>query len=266
MVSFVLLMALQAASPKLVAPAWTTVKVEPELAAFFADHFEQKLRANGVEVVSAKDIGTLLGFERQKQLLGCAENAESCMAELGSALGAEGSVLVSVARVGVSLHANIKLLSTGTGKVLAETSARGSGDESLLGELTAAADRIALTLGLEGPQLRSARERRRVAWIPALGAAVFLAGGATCFGLAGGQLDALDKELASAHAVTPTAERAASTGKTLELLGWIGAGVGVAAGVTALVLFLTGEGPAMTPSVSLSANGQVSFGITGWLP
>ena len=41
-------------------------------------------------VVGASDIATLIGLERQKQLQGCGEDSESCMAELGNALGVEG--------------------------------------------------------------------------------------------------------------------------------------------------------------------------------
>src|SRR5881398_1613253 len=39
------------------------------------------------EVISSSDVTQLLGFERQRQLLGCKE--DSCLAELGGALGVD---------------------------------------------------------------------------------------------------------------------------------------------------------------------------------
>lgn len=45
-------------------------------------------KAGVFQVVSQADIRTLLGVERQKQLLGCGEDAASCMAELSGALDA----------------------------------------------------------------------------------------------------------------------------------------------------------------------------------
>ena len=51
-------------------------------------------RRPGAEVVSGAEIRSLIGFERQKQLLGCKEDS-SCIAEMGGALGASGFVLVA---------------------------------------------------------------------------------------------------------------------------------------------------------------------------
>lgn len=57
-------------------------------------------RAGFFEVVSSRDLQSLLGLERQKQLLGCGEEGKSCMAELSGALGARFVMTGTVARLG----------------------------------------------------------------------------------------------------------------------------------------------------------------------
>jgi hypothetical protein len=45
------------------------------------------LRNEGFDVITPTDIGAALGFERQKQMMGCSET--SCLAEIGGAMGAD---------------------------------------------------------------------------------------------------------------------------------------------------------------------------------
>ena len=55
---------------KLALPGFNFVKVEPELAGFFSEHFAQKLTFEKVKVTTAADVSTRLGFERKTELLG----------------------------------------------------------------------------------------------------------------------------------------------------------------------------------------------------
>lgn len=58
-------------------------------------------RAGFFEVISSRDLQSLLGLERQKVLLGCSdEAAKSCMTELSGALGARFVMTGTLARLG----------------------------------------------------------------------------------------------------------------------------------------------------------------------
>ncbi|MDQ3266258.1 MAG: hypothetical protein M3Y59_21860 [Myxococcota bacterium] len=76
------------AGVKVAAPGLTATGVDPRIAAFFSEHLAQQLAHRGLGVTTAAEISTLLGLERQKQLLGCAD----CQVELGNALGVQGMV------------------------------------------------------------------------------------------------------------------------------------------------------------------------------
>jgi hypothetical protein len=65
----------------------------------------------GVKVVGASDIETMLGFEQEKQLLGCEENI-ACMAEIGGALGVELLLVSDLGLVGETYVLNLKLIDT----------------------------------------------------------------------------------------------------------------------------------------------------------
>lgn len=235
MLSLVVLVGLQAAPVKLAAPPWASVKVEPELVSWFTEQFEQHLRADGVELVSARDVAALLGLERQKQLLGCAEEGASCAVELGSALGATGLLTATVAHVGGSYRATFRVISTTDGRTLVQAAAEGRDDAAFLESLKGAAGLIAQGLGGSV----GLRPTAALAWVSTAAAGLFAVGSAVAFAFASAQLRQLDVELASARVVTPDAEAFARTGTTAEIFGWVGAGLAVGAGVTALIAFLT---------------------------
>lgn len=52
------------------------------------------------DVVSSAEVQRLIGLERQKQMLGCAELGNACLTELAGALGARFVLSGSIARVG----------------------------------------------------------------------------------------------------------------------------------------------------------------------
>jgi hypothetical protein len=63
-------------------------------------------------VVSQRDVTTLLGLERQKQLLGCSDESQSCLAELSGALGARFVISGSIARLGEAWQLTLTTLDT----------------------------------------------------------------------------------------------------------------------------------------------------------
>jgi TolB-like protein len=95
-----------------------------------------------VAVVTQSDVSALLGVEKTRQMLGCAESG--CMAEIGGALGADRVVHGSVGKVGGSLMVNLSALDARRGAPVASVSERlkAGGEEAFLDALPAIADAI----------------------------------------------------------------------------------------------------------------------------
>jgi TolB-like protein len=79
-------------------------------------------RRSGVEVITQREINTVLSLERQKAILGCSSDA--CMAELGGALGVNELVNGDVARVGESLLVHLRLVEVAKVRVIAQADRR----------------------------------------------------------------------------------------------------------------------------------------------
>lgn len=74
-------------------------------------------RVPGVQLITQDEIASLLGLERQKQLLGC--SAESCMAELGGALGVDRLVTGTLNKLGETWMFSLKALDVKSVKLVA---------------------------------------------------------------------------------------------------------------------------------------------------
>ncbi len=103
----------------LAVPGLNVTGFAAEQASFFTEHLALQLKTQGFEVMTQREIQSMLGMERQKQLLGCSDAATSCMAELANALGSDALVLGDVGRVGDRIQVNLKALASGTGKTIA---------------------------------------------------------------------------------------------------------------------------------------------------
>lgn len=165
MTSSLLSLVLVAAPIQLASVGFTSVKVAKPLVTSFEETFALRLSQDGrVRVTTRRDVVTMLGVERQRQLLGCAEDSTSCLAELAGALGSEGVIIGEVAQVGRVLQLTIKVLSP-TGKPLYSTLRRVKGEEAMLAELDAVALEAgaAVTLALRPakPPAREASRSRR---------------------------------------------------------------------------------------------------------
>lgn len=122
------------------------VNMAPDLAEFYANHLAQQLELAGIRVITPSEVATMIGIERQKQLLGCS-GGTSCLVELGNALGADGVLTGDLARLDASFHVNIKVLGARDGQLLSLYTGEADGERALLDELTRAARRIAPELG-----------------------------------------------------------------------------------------------------------------------
>jgi TPR repeat protein len=79
------------------------------------------------QVTTVRDLASLLGAERRRQLLGC--STDSCLAELASSFGSEGAVISSVGQVGGQLVASGRITSPRGGTALARASVQVVGDD-----------------------------------------------------------------------------------------------------------------------------------------
>ncbi len=117
--------------------------VSSETAQLLGDALAGELRRRaGVSVLTQSDVTALLGVERTRQMLGCAESG--CLTEIGGALGADRVVHGSLGRVGASLVVNLSALDPRRGSAVASVSERlrGAGDEAFLDALPGLADAL----------------------------------------------------------------------------------------------------------------------------
>jgi hypothetical protein len=80
----------------------------------------------GAAVIGASDIRALIGFEQQRQLLGCSD--ASCMAELTGALGVDLLLVSDLGKVGDSWVLNLKLVDARDAHVRARVNRTVQGD------------------------------------------------------------------------------------------------------------------------------------------
>jgi TolB-like protein len=81
-------------------------------------------------VLSRSDIRGILSLEAEKQLLGCATDSESCMAELAGALGADYLVNGTVSRIEGSVLLSLRLTDMKTLKVVRRATDSFAGDDA----------------------------------------------------------------------------------------------------------------------------------------
>jgi len=257
MMSSLVLMVL-AATPKVASPAWNVVDVKPELASFYAEQLADALRTEGLAVTTAADISTLLGNERQRQLLGCAE-AASCMAELANALGCDATLTVSLAKLGKGFRGVAKLMSSRDGTVLSSVRLDANGEAELSDQLVAAAKTLAAPLQPSGATTTVTRKvtlAPKLWWLP--GAVGVVAGGvgAALFVLANGKYADLARETNATQG-----RQLANDGQALQTAAWVTTSVGVAAVVGSLAWLLFGSTP-VEPQLTF-APGAFTLGVGG---
>lgn len=242
MLSWMLLaLAAGAGDATVAVPEFRLVGIDATLGGVYVDRFATQLSAPRLEVTTQRDIQQLLGFERQKQLLGCADDGSSCLAELAGALGVQALVSGSVAKTESGYLVTLRLLRTTDGAVLESASERLRDEAALLDFLDDAAprfrDALLATLGDEAP-----RQRSLVRWVPGMvGGALAVAGGVS-LGIAFGRHQAL---VGGALGDVSAIDAAVSTGRTAEAVGYALVGVGLAGVVASFVWAALGDGPAV---------------------
>jgi hypothetical protein len=75
-------------------------------------------KVEGVAAINSQEIRDLLGAERQRQLLGCSEEASSCMEELAGAVGADELLTLDLTLVGRTYALTARRIDMQKAKVL----------------------------------------------------------------------------------------------------------------------------------------------------
>ncbi|MFZ5444346.1 MAG: hypothetical protein ACOZQL_30395 [Myxococcota bacterium] len=249
MLALSLSLVLAAGVPSVAAPPWKTANVDAKLADFFAEQLASSLRARGLKVITAGDIGALLGMERERQLLGCTDS-NSCLAEIGSALGCEGTLLVSAARFGETWRATLRIVGSDA-LPRAETRLEVKGDQAFGDALDRAAEELAAPL--LGKKSASAPPPN-LTWLPATVGGVAAATGLGAAIFAGVQL-----EKTRQATTLEQAQQEAAPGLTARTVAWVALGVAGAAAVTTVIVAVTQRAPAASVGVVPSANGAQAF-------
>lgn len=97
-------------------------------------------------VIGQSDVAVLLGVERQKQLLGCADDASSCAAELAGALDARWLLTGTLGRLGKKYRLDLKVLDTRSSLVTQRAGATLSSPEEVLEALPALVSQLLSSL------------------------------------------------------------------------------------------------------------------------
>ena len=105
--------------------------VEPDLAAMISDAALSVLRGSGrfKSVIGSSDVAAMISAEQQKQALGCDD--DSCLAQLGGALGVPYLLTGSLGILGGRFMLNLKLLAVDEAKVAGRVTQMFDGERAL---------------------------------------------------------------------------------------------------------------------------------------
>ena len=124
MVACLLAVALAAAPPKLaVLQVLGGEGVPQSTAAAISEAVVAEVRRqSGAEVITQREIASILSLEKQKAMLGC--ETDACMAELGGALGADRLVAGDMAKLGESFLLHLRVVEVRKVRVSAQADRR----------------------------------------------------------------------------------------------------------------------------------------------
>ena len=104
--------------------------VDPKTVAGISAYLASEAAKGKMRVLAASDVGSMLGLERQKQLLGCSD--ESCLFELAGALGAEYLLSSEVSEIGGEWMLTVALLDMQAARAQGRTTRRAPDLKDLL--------------------------------------------------------------------------------------------------------------------------------------
>lgn len=194
-------------------------------------------RSQRLSVIGQSDVASMIGIERQKQLLGCGEN--SCFAELSGAMGTPWLVTGSVARLGKAYRLDLKLLRANTGEAAWRDGKSTRDDSEVFEVLASMVNELVRTLDQGAPR-RAAGPPIGPLVLIATGAAATIVGGIFT-GLAGSQWGSLqDPAWRRANSWVDVEQTATAFNRNI-ILGPILLGTGLAAAGAGLAWWLMGR-------------------------
>jgi hypothetical protein len=250
--------------PSVAVPPFRGSGVGEQQLTVYANHLAQEFVNAGAKVTTSAEIATLLGLERQRQLMGCTDQSESCLQELAGALGTDYTLIGDVSRVDADWKVSVSVIrSSGIEKAgtYVETARTEAG---VLRALSRAGWRLGSVLLARAGQLPVGTPPeavvsgdpppgRGLAWVPLAAGAVCLAGGTFMVARA------MD-DYAQLNPRTPISLTDAAgyrdEGKLLMPLGVSALAVGAAAVATSGMMYFMGGGQPSRVQLSMAATPQ----------
>lgn len=266
--SLMLTASLAAAPVQVAAPTFSVHGLEQKAGDFYADQLAQQLAFRGLKVITRTEIEAVLGNERQRQLVGCGGEDDSCAVELADALGSEALMMGDVARVGDSFRVSVRIIRARNGERVASAVVTGRTEDAILAAFSEVAPQLAsqTNAGFRGDApvaalgLSTRRSGiRQFAWIPAAVGGAAIVGGGYSYLQARQRYDLLRS---GDTLIEPEPSRLRTEGQSWQILSTVGFGVGAAGLLTAAGLFLFGSETVVETGVTLAPTGS-GVGIAG---
>ena len=253
--------AAEAKKPRIFVAEVTGQGVPPEQAQPFTDAVVAALQVRSLfEVVSARDVQTALGAERQKSLMGlCETDAAACSHEASTALLARFVLSGQLARIGSAWQLTLQLVDTTKGQSVSRSTKLASDVQTLRALVPWAAAEAT------GSPLPPPPSRVLPVTLAAAGGATMLAGGAVAL-LAASRVQQLNDELCPGGVPldgrcggATLRDRAfyVQQDQALRAQSWLGAGLVVAGAA------LLGAGLWLLPPTDAMGRGGVALVPTG---
>jgi hypothetical protein len=112
---------------------------------FYTQQVGIELSEFGVSASTPQQIAALLGYERNKQLLGCAEGSTECLVELANALGVDGIAMTDLAKIGSVYQVSLRIIDSRGGQAVATFTKRVQREEDVLSAVGEGAREVAVT-------------------------------------------------------------------------------------------------------------------------
>jgi hypothetical protein len=245
---------------KLAAPGLSVTGLDSTVAEPLTDHLAKAFAP--VRVITARDISVLLGLERQKQLLGCAESSDSCMAELGNALGAQGVLLGDIVKLGNVIQINLRVIDPVNGRVLASASTRVESDGAIFDALTTLGQQTRaqfIAVWRERSGVHASRGTRRFALIPFVVAGGAALAGIICLAFSESAWQQVTN--GSPGSLTlGAAQRISSGGKDLQTAGAVLLSVAAVAAIAGAGVLFFGRPDETSAALTVAPNGLALAG------
>lgn len=244
---------------KLAAPGLSCTGIEAGICDSYLERFATMLGRTGVKVTTSSDLARMLGFERQKQLMGC-DDGTSCIAELAGGLGIDAMLGGSLAKTEAGYTVTFRVIRARDGRLVATASERRPDAASLEAWLDEEAPRLALQVklafGLQPAEAYVEPMDPTVRWIPAMVGGAMLLAGVTTFAV--GKSDAI--ALRGGGLTREQIDFAAARGATLQPAGLVLIGGGAVLAASSVLWVALASGDAPVAVVPLRDGAAVSFG------